>query len=314
MEKILKIGMVGLDTSHVEHFTRLLNDPNSPHHVQGAKVVVAFPGGSPDMELSWKRVGDYTEKLRNEYGVEIVESLEEVAEAVDVVFLESVDGRVHLEQFAKLAPFGKPTFIDKPLATSYSDAKEIVALAQENGVQLLSSSALRFADALTTVLAYRTDQIPFGADCYGPLELQSTQPGLFWYGIHTVEMLYTIMGAGCEQVIAVTNQAHDLVIGQWKDGRIGTIRGNHLGNYEFGAVLHYQRESVPVEVKNSQKPFYANLVEYLVEAFSTGKQWPLLTETLEIICFIEAANLSRELGQVVFLEEIVAKQNSIASS
>lgn len=314
MEKILKIGMVGLDTSHVEHFTRLLNDPNSPHHVQGAKVVVAFPGGSPDMELSWNRVGDYTEKLRDGYGVEIVRSIEAVAEAVDVVFLESVDGRVHLEQFARIAPFGKPTFIDKPFATSYSDAKKIATLAKEYGVQLISSSALRFADALTTVIADRADQVPFGADCYGPMELQPTQPGLFWYGIHTVEMLYTIMGSGCEQVLAVTNQDHDLVIGQWKDGRIGTIRGNRLGNYEFGAVVHYQGGSVSVEVKNSQKPFYANLVEYLVEAFSTGRQWPLLTETLEIIRFIEAANLSREIGQVVFLEEIVARQNSIASS
>lgn len=302
MRQPLKIGLVGLDTSHVEHFTRLLNDPNCPHHVEGGRVIIAFPGGSPDMEISRARVGGYAQKLRDGYGVRIVDSIEAVAEAVDVVFLESVDGRVHLEQFTSIAPFQRPTFIDKPFTTSYSEAEKIVALAQEKGIQLISSSALRFADALTTTMDNRAEEVLLGADCYGPMELQPTQPGLFWYGIHTVEMLYTAMGSGCEQVLSVANPDHDLVIGQWQDGRIGTIRGNRKGNFEFGAVLHYEQGSEHVDINKSQRPFYASLLEHLIQAFTTGEQWPSLTDTLEIIRFIEGANESRITGQPVALE------------
>ena len=42
----LKIGMIGLDTSHAVAFTKLLNDPNNPFHVTGGKVMMACPVGS----------------------------------------------------------------------------------------------------------------------------------------------------------------------------------------------------------------------------------------------------------------------------
>lgn len=97
--KELKVGIIGLDTSHVVAFTGLLNDKNHEYHIPGGKVLVAYPGGSPDFELSIGRVKGFTEELQTKYGVEIVDSVEAVAEASDAILLESVDGRVHLEQF-----------------------------------------------------------------------------------------------------------------------------------------------------------------------------------------------------------------------
>src|SRR3954449_4245839 len=122
----LKIGMVGLDTSHVVAFTGLLNEPSNPYHVAGGKVVAAFPGGSPDMDVSRSRFEGFTKTLREKYAVEMKDSPEAVAEAVDLVMILSVDGRVHRAQFEQTAKFKKPTFIDKPFAVTVEDAEAML--------------------------------------------------------------------------------------------------------------------------------------------------------------------------------------------
>lgn len=301
MSKSLKIGIIGLDTSHVPAFTELLNRPEHPYHVPGGQVVAAFPGGSPDFELSSSRVRGYTDTLAETYGVPIMKTVEDVAEASDALLLESVDGRVHLEQFRRAAPFGKPVFIDKPFAVSSADAREIAAIAGHYGVPLMSCSAVRYAEGLTVELAAGGKESIFGMDCYGPTALQATQPGLFWYGIHTVDMLYEAMGMGCLQVTATRNEDHEFVVGLWQDGRIGTIRGNRKGNNKFGALLHRESGTRAVDVYAHEKPYYASLLERIMTMFQTGEAPIRPQETIEIIRFIEAANESRESGQTIVL-------------
>ncbi|MVO98913.1 Gfo/Idh/MocA family protein [Paenibacillus lutrae] len=300
MNKVLRIGMIGLDTSHAVEFTKLLNDPANPYHVPGGKVVIAYPGGSDDFELSRSRVEGFTNKLRDDFGVEIVDSPAAVAAACDAILLESADGRVHAEQFRQIAPFGKPVFIDKPLAVSSKEAADIAALAKSGGIPLMSSSSLRFAEEVTRALADTSKGALLGADCYGPMALEPTQPGLFWYGIHMVEMLYAALGPGCVRVTAFTQDAHDVVVGVWADGRIGTVRGNRAGSFGFGAQIHREKGTIAVDVAASAKPFYASLLERVMEMFAGGPA-VRLEETLEVIRFIEAANESRETGLPVRL-------------
>ena len=337
--KTLSIGMVGLDTSHAVAFTRLLHDENHPHHVPGGRVVCAFPGGSPDFELSISRVGRFTREMAEDYGVRIVESPERVAESCDAVMLEAADGRAHLELFRRIAPYGKPVFIDKPLAASARDAEEILRLAELHRVPVMSSSALRFADGLDrragggadAAIAARAaggpastgngsvrdasrlpadgdasagntsdagTEVPpvIGADVFGPMPFQPPQPGYFWYGIHTAEMLYAILGPGCAQVSAVAAGDHDLIVGTWADGRIGTVRGNRAGNDAFGALIHRRERVDLVEPPSDLMPLYAALLARVLEMFRTGRPAVDPRETLEIIRFLEAANESRESG------------------
>jgi predicted dehydrogenase len=299
--KQLSIGMIGLDTSHSTAFTKLLNEEDHEYHVPGGKVTVAFPGGSPDFEMSYSRLEKFTSTLRNEYDVLIVEDPEEVAERSDAILLTSVDGRVHLEQFRRIAPYGKPVFIDKPFAVSTADAKAMMRIAAEHQVPLMSSSSLRYAQGLVDALAASTTDTIIGADCYGPMELQPTQPGLYWYGIHAAEMLYSILGKGCERVIAVTNEDYELVVGVWKDGRMGTIRGNRKGNKTNGALIHRSEASEFIDINKHPKPKYAGLVEAAMQMFHTGTPSIDPEETVEIIRFLEAANESRATGKTVNL-------------
>ena len=155
----IKFGLIGLDTSHVVIFSEEFNNPKADNPIEGAKVVAAWPGGSPDIESSIGRVPGYTKDLREKYGVAIKDSIEEVCEASDVILHTSLDGRTHLEQFKKIAPFGKPVFIDKPFALTSADAKEIFAIAKANNVPLFSSSSLRFTGALTRVVTPETKSL-----------------------------------------------------------------------------------------------------------------------------------------------------------
>src|SRR5438876_4996810 len=152
MPSDLRIGLIGLDTSHVIEFAQALNDSTNAGHVPGARIVAGFPGGSNDFELSRSRVEGFTRQLRDQYGVKILDTPEAVAESCDVVFITSVDGRIHLEQFRRTIKLRRPTFIVKPFTTSLRDAEEIFRLAEDADVPVMSCSSLRYAEALTQSL------------------------------------------------------------------------------------------------------------------------------------------------------------------
>ena len=224
----IRAGMIGLDTSHVIAFTKSLNDPDAAGDIADVKVVAAYPGGSPDVASSADRIVGFTSQIR-EMGVEIVDSIDTLLEKVDVVLLESVDGRPHLEQARPVILAGKPLFIDKPVAASLSDAIAIFKLAREHDVPCFSSSSLRFSPG---ILGMRNDEKigdVVGCAAYGPCTLEPHHPDLFWYGVHGVEVLFTIMGTGCESVSRVHTEDIDLVTGVWSDGRVGTFRGLRTG-------------------------------------------------------------------------------------
>ncbi len=297
----IRVGIIGLDTSHVTAFTRLLNDKNAPDHVPGARVVAGFPGGSPDLAASATRVEKYTAELRDSWQVEIVKDIPTLVSRVDAILLESVDGRVHLEQFRQVLATGqkKPVFIDKPLAAGHRDAREIRRLAQAAGVPWWSSSSLRYAPALEDL-----QQVPGGlqgASTYGPATLEPTNPGFFWYGIHATEMLYKLMGTGCEEVTEVHTEGADVVVGRWKDGRIGVVRGIRKGSHDYGALAFGGKSVQYSQVKSNYRPLLVEVVRF----FQTRVPPVPNEETLEIMAFMEAAERSRERGGIpVKLQEL----------
>ena len=297
----LRIGLIGLDTSHAIAFTKRLNDVNDPEHVRGGRVVAAFAGGSPDFELSISRVGGFTKQLEGEFDVQIMVSPEAVAEAVDLVFIISADARVHREQFARTARFRRPTFIDKSFALTSADAQEIFRLAREANVPVMSCSALRYAEHLIAALGDSSAGPIVGCDVFGPMEIQPTQPGLFWYGIHTVETMNRVMGRGCKYVRCETSENADVVTGVWNDGRMATVRGLRKSHTRFAATIHREKDYQYVDLSGGKRSYYAGMLEAIMRSLPNGNSDVAPEDTLEIIRFIEAANESRETGKVVTL-------------
>lgn len=294
----LKIGMIGLDTSHCPSFTNLLNNEGDPHHVPGGKVLTAFPGGSKELAQSYERVEGFTVRLRDEFGVEILDSIEAVAERSDAILLESVDGRCHLEEFKKIAPFGKPVFIDKPLTTSSKEAEEIFALSEEHGSPVFSTSSLRYAAGIADTFAGKS---VLGCEAHGPNAIIDNFPGVFWYGIHSADILFAAMGAGCREVRAHTTPSADVIVGTWDDDRIGVMYGYRFPKMSsFGATV-FTSEGIVQGSGAKAPPPYASLLQQVIPFFQTGKSPVAKEETLQVIRFLEAANESKETGKAVAL-------------
>lgn len=310
-EKVLKAGLIGLDTSHTVAFTKLLNDPKAPPEVAGVRVVAAFPGGSPDVSFSRDRLPEYTKELKEKHGVEIVDSIEALLEKVDVVFLESVDGRPHLEQARPVFKARKPMFIDKPVAGSLADAVEIFELAKESGTPVFSSSALRFSPGIAAMRAGKLGDVA-GCDAYSPCELEEHVPDFFWYGVHGVETLFTILGTGCESVSRTSTPGSDLAVGVWKGGRIGTFRGIRDGApHDFGATVFGSKGIGQSGGYVGYQPLVAEIVKF----FKTGQAPVSPEETLEIFAFMEAADESkRQDGRPVTIESVLARARAEAAS
>jgi hypothetical protein len=308
-DKVLRAGVIGLDTSHAPAFARLLNGPEATGELAGVRVLAAFPGGSPDIPASADRVAGYTKEFR-EMGIEIVPSIDELLKRVDVVLLESVDGRPHLDQAIPVLRAGKPVFIDKPVAGSLADAVAIFDLAKQLNVPCFSSSSLRFSKG---ILGMRDDEKVgkvMGCEARGPCSLESHHPDLFWYGIHGTEILFTIMGTGCREVSRVHTDGTDFVVGRWDDGRVGTFRGVRTGASGYGATV-YGEKSI---AQSGGYDGYQPLVVEIVKFFKTGKPPVSAEETLEIYAFMEAADESkRQGGKPVTIENVMAKARKAAA-
>jgi hypothetical protein len=212
----------------------------------------------------------------------------------------SVDGRVHLPQARQVIAARKPVFVDKPFTASVKDAIELARLARENNVPIFSSSSLRFNEDVIAIKGDPKVSEVKGAIAWGPATLEPHHPDLSWYGIHTVEILYTFMGPGCDRVSRIHTPGADLASCQWKDGRIGVVRGIRDGAAPYGHVVFGPKAVVSEPAETAATPTkrssYYGLIVAVVDFFRTGKAPVPVDETIEIMAFMEAADLSKSRG------------------
>jgi len=302
-----RIGMIGLDTSHSVAFTREFNNDQAGPELGGYKVVAAYPYGSREIESSYSRIPRYTEEMKK-LGVEIVNSIEELLKVSDIIMLETNDGRLHLEQALPVIESGKTMFIDKPMTASLSDAIFIFDEAKKANVPVFTTSSLRYVQNAQLAAQGEIGKI-VGATTYGPAELEATHPDLFWYGIHGVEMLYTVMGTGCQQVTRTHTEGTDVAVGVWDDGRVGTFIGTRTGKYEFGGTAFGENGNMQLSPYEGYKPMLLEIVKF----FQSGVSPVSTEETLELFAFMETADESKKSGGgPVEMEKIWERANKKA--
>lgn len=301
-EDKLRVGIIGLDTSHSIAFAKLLNDPDAPPDLANCRVVAAYPHGSADIESSVSRIPRYTEEIQ-ELGVEIVDSIQTLLEKVDVVLLETNDGRPHLQQALQVFKAGKRVFIDKPVAGSLTDTVAVFLAADKYGIPTFSLSSLFYIGGAKEVLDGQGGSV-VGATTFSPSSLEKTHPDLFWYGIHGVQALFRIMGSGCDTVTRVHSPGTDVVVGKWKDGRIGSFRGIREGQRGYGGTVFGSEAITELGSYQGYRPLLVDIVHY----FRTGEIPVTPEETLEVYAFMEAADESkRQGGRPVSISDVLEK-------
>ncbi|HTD85578.1 MAG TPA: Gfo/Idh/MocA family oxidoreductase [Candidatus Binatia bacterium] len=305
----LRAGMIGLDTSHVPAFAKIFNNAKATGDLAGIKVVAGYPGGT-DIPASRDRVRGFTEQLRS-MGIEVVDTIPQLLEKVDVVLLESVDGRIHLQEATPVIKAGKPLFIDKPAAGSLADTIAIYESAKKHNVPCFSASSLRFAPGVQELLKNQKLGMIAGAITWGPCSYMEGTPDMFFYGIHGIEPLYALMGTGCETVTRIQTKDTDLVSGVWKDGRVGTYRGIRANKAEFGAIAFGSKGILQTGGEGG----YEELCREIARFFKMKKSPVSAEETIEIFAFMEAADESKgQAGAPVALKDVLSKARAAAES
>jgi predicted dehydrogenase len=303
LQEKIKIGIIGLDTSHAIAFTKLFNAENPDPSLAGFRVVAAYPKGSSDIKSSVDRIPDYIKQVQQQ-GVEVVDSIKKLLSMVDVMLLETNDGRLHLEQAREVFKASKPVFIDKPTAGSLKDVVAIFKEAADKKIPMFSCSSLRYMKNVNAVRNENKIGQVLGADTFSPATLEPTHPDLFWYGIHGVEVLFTVMGPGCETVTRFQTEGVDVVVGKWKDGRLGTFRGTRNGKHDYGGTAYGKEGNINLG------PFdgYEALAKKIAEFFKTKIVPVDPKETIEIYAFMEAADESkRNGGATVLMADVLRK-------
>jgi len=287
---MIRIGLVDFDTSHVQAFTQRVNhvDVAESEWVEGARIVAGCPGVS---EMMPERIPGYRDKLA-EYGVEMVDNPADLIGKVDAVMVESQQGNKHLAHARLFLEAGLPVYVDKPFAETLAEADEMIALAQSKGLPLMSCSSLRYDTTVAAALAARDalGELLF-ADAWTPASLHPGNPGLLHYGIHGVEMLYALVGAGCQRVSSTFTEAGELVTGVWSNGHVSSVRGLRAGAYAMGFTAHYEKGRQTFNVEGAS--YYSNMLRQIVGMFQTGNAPIPPAEMREIIAFILAAEESR---------------------
>lgn len=303
----LRIGIVDFDSSHCVEFTRRINhlEIADDQWVDGGRVVMGCPGTSLH---SPERLPGFTEEMK-QMGVPLVATPTEMIGKVDAVMITSVDGSVHWERTRPFIEAGVICFVDKPFTCSIEEAKAMVELARERRVPIFSSSALRYAPEVVEFVAGTkglnspTGAI-LGATVYGPAPTRERNPGLFHYGIHAIEALFTLMGPQCERLTGVREggvtgsdeQGAEVVTALWSGGRIGTVHGIRSGHRAYGFVAFCERAVRHVAVESKDFSFYRDLLKQVIRFFETREPPVDPDETLRIMAFIEAARQSAQLG------------------
>lgn len=297
-----RIGIIGLDTSHSVAFTKTFNGENAGPEYGGYKVVAAYPKGSNDIESSVTRIPGYIEDVKK-YGVTIVDSIKDLLREVDVVLLETNDGRLHLEQAIPVFKAGKTVFIDKPVAAFLPDAIAIYEEAKKYKVPVFSASSLRYSPSVQAMAQGKAGNI-LGADVFSPAHLEKTHMDFSWYGIHGVEMLYTLMGTGCKSVSRTHTPDADVVVGLWNDDRIGTFRGVRYKKLGYGGSVYGDKSIETLDGAGGYNPLLVEVVKF----FQSGEAPVKPEETIEMFAFMEAADESkRQGGKVITLESVMEK-------
>ena len=301
----IRVGMIGLDTSHALAFTKILADPANAYE---AKVVAAVPQSSPDIESSVSRIDGYVETLSKDFGVKMYDTIEAMLPHVDVVMIESVDGRPHLEQARPCIIAGKPTYIDKPAAATLEDVITIFDLAKKHGTPVWSSSNLRYHAGVVKAAAADVGDIS-AVLSFGPASLEEHHLDLAWYGIHPTEALFTVIGTGCQSVTRTHTEGTDVVTGLWEGGKIGTLIGTRASKTVYGVKVFGSK----AVIEESAGGAYPEQMAAMMEFFRT-KQPPVSAETtLEIFAFMAAADESKRRGGApVTLAEVMEKARAKA--
>ncbi|WP_159623652.1 Gfo/Idh/MocA family protein [Ruania rhizosphaerae] len=309
----LRLGLAGLDSSHAPAFTRLLNATaeDSPHRepggvqstqpphpaLAGARVVAAWPGTpSADFAMSRDRFDDVSHQVLDDLAIPQTSSLADLLDHVDAVLITAVDPRQHVSLLAAAVDAGRPAFVDTRLTLSAEEVEPVLAEANARGVPVLCASPKRYASAFTDA---QGPGAVVGVDLWGPMPAQPPLPLPAWYGVHLADLAHAALGPGCVSVTARSGPNATVLVCQWEDGRIATLRGSPTWTPHTGGRLHRTESAAAFQITVGGPDFYVPLLAEILTMCRTSRAPIATAEMLGVVRLLTAAAESLQTGAEV---------------
>ncbi len=289
---MLKLAVIGLDTSHTIEFTRIIQGevPQTSNGIEGLQITKCMRFESP-FQAEDKQ--DRRQAQLEKWGVKVTDSFNDAVEGADGLLLEVNDPAQHLKYFKLATETGLPFFLEKPLAGNLDDGRKILEIAEANSTKAWSSSSLRFTDEIETCKKNMTS--PTIANVFGPLGKAPVGSGLIWYGVHTFEMLSAIMGCDAKSVSAHEDDNGVVVVVNYRDGRRAVVECNSTSRF-YGARVQKDTAIDSFYVKSVNK-LYFNLIYKIRDFFLHGRIPVTLRESMEILALMVATEKSLASGK-----------------
>lgn len=304
----VKVSILGLDNYQAVAYAQLFNNPKAEGDLAGLKVVAAYPYRvSDDIPESVESLPKWKEQIQK-FGVELVDSVDEVLQRSDAVMIMTLDGRTHLELAKPALAAGKRLYIGRPMAASLQDVIDIFQLSESTKTPCFSCSQHRYSPGFVGMKNHPEVGRVIGCDVYGGCVTEPGHSEFFWHAVHGMDTLSVIMGPGCVSVRCTSTPTAELITGVWSDGRVGTFRGIKEGKLKYSATVFgvdgvstagIYGHGVPVKgivPTNDKYMGYEGVAIEMAKFFKGGPPPVSPAETLEVFAILEAAKISKERG------------------
>ena len=279
------ITVIGTDSTHCVAFAKVLKNDST----YDWQISQAIRDNRSQLGLSKNRYQAIEEEMLN-LGIDVYEDLTlDLVSSTDAFIIASVDASLHLSQLKKIIPYGKPIFIDKPMTYLVSEMKEMFDLAEKHEVQLMTSSSLRFSESVLTTKNKLAELSVEKLFLKGPMPIEEGIPGMFWYGIHLVELLLTLFEIEFS-VESVFEKENSLDIICESQGLTCEFQGDLSGQGDFEGVIETKSGELSFNQGTDSKPLYAYLLDEMLVFFETGISPVSKQQTELVISLVEKIN------------------------
>jgi predicted dehydrogenase len=280
---MIRIGLVDLDTSHPQAFTKILRT------IPGVEVTALWDGHDV-----WP--AGYDRRFADENGIPVVcTALEEMPAHVDAAMVHGTNWDTHCDKALVFLKAKKPVLIDKPVVGSVRDCDRLRDMQEKYGTPVFGGSSLRYAGEVTALretVRSRNDLV----------SVVASGPGDFFsYGIHTTEMLQGLTGTGIRSVKAVTRTRVPALALEFNDGLTGIVH-LQMGFHEW-SLCAYTAAGLRTAIVNTGRlyePFLRNFIT-LLRGEGIGFD---LAGPLEAVRVHIAGKIALEKGTEVSLDDL----------
>jgi predicted dehydrogenase len=225
---------------------------------------------------------------------------------IDAVVVDHRDGKHHLPAARPFVEAGLPVFVDKPFCVDLSEGIEFTRFARARGVPIASFSTLPLQRSVHDFAGAMGEIVPLRAlVTAGPLDVESPYGGVFFYGIHQVELMLQLVQAAPLCVAATRHGSDGAVVLTFDGGPVGVI--NALTEWWGGGGFHasaFGDEGVRhAGLVSDEEPFLAGVLRFC-QMFSTGVEPDPPSSYLTPVAVLDAMQRSFDTGAAVSVESV----------